>query len=170
MAAEQAKKLLGAREDWDDWYTQLKDMIPREIWPYINLEVEIQPLVDPPVLSDVRKFAMARVLGEPQVEYSDLTVIQRNNFENACRYYDRQQKAYITQAAYLEKARNAIIDTTTIETCKSLDTNRPVREWLEFLIDIFRPSRDHMQTEAKRRYHEFVYQNLRTKIGSWLKQ
>ncbi len=74
------------------------------------------------------------------------------------------------QAVHFEKARNAIIDTTTIETCKSLDTNQPVREWLESLIDTFRPSRDHMQTEARRRYHELVYQNPRTKIGPWLKQ
>ncbi len=65
MAAEQAKKLLGAREDWDDWYIQLKGMILREIWPYINLEAEIQPLVDPPVLPDIRKITMARASGEP---------------------------------------------------------------------------------------------------------
>ncbi len=88
-------------------------MIPREIWPYINLEAEIQPLVDPPMLPDVRKITTARAPGEPQAEYSDLTATQQNNFKNAYRHYDRQQKVYTMQATHLEKARNAIIDTTT---------------------------------------------------------
>ncbi len=73
-------------------------------------------------------------------------------------------------ATRFEKARNTIIDTILIETCKSLDIDRPMREWLEFLIDIFRPSRDHIQTEARKRYYELVYQNPRTKIRPWLKQ
>ncbi len=122
------------------------------------------------MLSDVRKITIVRISGELQVEYSDLTVIQQNNFKNTYKHYDRQQKAYIMQAMHLEKARNAIIDIIMIETHKSLDIDQPVKEWLKSLIDIFRPSRDYMQTETRKRYHKLVYQNLRTKIRPWLKQ
>ena len=159
------KIILSKAEDWEKWFRQLRGHVDRDIWAYLDPDVdeddEEEPMEKPakPRFSDYNPNATT---------FANLSQNQQKAYEAARQFYNHDLREYNRQQDLLREARSYIQSTVSIAKQTHLSPELTEREWLLALKDDTAPPEGYMLDKTRDRYNTFLKGFSAKKIHQWL--